>query len=165
MERFIKIVFVITLVMTSSIANAEFNDNGNFTITDTKTELVWQQCYKGRNNDASCSDTTAEDTGGWEDALIYCEGLSLASVGDWRLPNIKELRSIIDYAKTNPVLDSVFYIAPGNFVFHPYWSSTVYGNPSLPSYAWTVNIYNGKMDVIPWGNSSQTYTRCVRGGQ
>src|SRR3989338_5085700 len=73
-----------------------FTDNGNGTVTDNDTGLMWQK----------------EDDGvtrTWESAIIYCEGLSLGSYSDWRLPNIKELESITDATKDNPAIDTTYF--------------------------------------------------------
>ena len=57
-------------------------DNGDGTVTDNRTGLIWQQGEPGAMT--------------WNSALTYCEGLSLAGSTDWRLPNIKELESLVD---------------------------------------------------------------------
>ena len=58
-------------------------DNGDGTITDTTTGLMWQQ-------------STQEDMD-WESVISYCESLTLGGYNDWRLPNINELKSLVDY--------------------------------------------------------------------
>jgi hypothetical protein len=85
-----------------------FTDNGNGTITDNNTGLMWQK---------EDDNTTRR----WESAISYCEGLSLGSYTDWRLPNIKELRSIVDNTKYNPAIDTTYF--PNTASFN-YWSST-----------------------------------------
>jgi hypothetical protein len=62
-----------------------FTDNGNGTVSDNASGLLWQQ------GDYHSSD--------FDDAITYCEGLSLASRTDWRLPNAKALQGIIDYER------------------------------------------------------------------
>jgi hypothetical protein len=64
----------------------DFADNGNGTVTDHATGLMWQQ-----------GDSVV--TQNWEQALAYAEGLELAGYRDWRLPNAKELQSIVDYTR------------------------------------------------------------------
>lgn len=70
----------------------DFVNNGDGTITDRATGLTWQQADSGKGMN-------------WQDALAYAENLTLAGQQDWRLPNAKELQSIIDYnrspSKTN----------------------------------------------------------------
>ena len=74
-----------------------FIDNGDGTITDTVTGLMWQKA-------------TAPGTYTWEQALTYCENLTLAGdYSDWRLPNRNELQSIVDYSRYNPAIDTTFF--------------------------------------------------------
>ena len=72
-----------------------FTDNGDGTITDSSTGLMWMK------ND---SGTTMN----WSAALNYAEGIEFAMFTDWRLPNAKELQSIVDYTHapdaTNPTM-------------------------------------------------------------
>lgn len=70
-----------------------FSDNGDGTITDEATGLMWT---KSDNREGVL----------WEDALAYCEGLELAGYDDWRLPNAKELQSIVDYSRSPDTTDS-----------------------------------------------------------
>lgn len=77
-----------------------FVDNGDGTITDNATGLMWQQADDGNTRD-------------WENSLSYCENLTLAGHSDWRLPNAKELQSIIEYtrcpdATNSPAIDPLF---------------------------------------------------------
>ncbi len=96
-------------------------ENGDDTITDDATGLTWTQ----------------NDTGealGWEAALDHCESLSLAGSDDWRLPNIKELQSLVDYDRSpdttdSAAIDPVFNLTPitneaGESDYGSYWSST-----------------------------------------
>lgn len=99
----------------------EFVENRDGTVTDLATGLTWTQSDTGVGLD-------------WESALAYCESLSLAGIDDWRLPNIKELHSIVDYGRSpdttnSPAVDPIFDLTEitneaserdwGN-----YWSST-----------------------------------------
>lgn len=121
-------------------------------MTDNNTGLVWQQ-----------EDDDIKRTG--EDALTYCEGLSLAGHNDWRLPNIKELGSIVDYGKAAPAIDETYFpiIYTGEiFGYAEYWSSTAYLD--YTNYAWVVNFEWGffyQRDT-PYGIR---YVRCVSGGE
>ncbi len=71
----------------------QFHDNGDGTITDLSTGLMWSQ-------DDSGADLI------WEDALAWAEDLSLAGRDDWRLPNSKELQSIVDYRRAPDAVGS-----------------------------------------------------------
>ncbi|MBT3200595.1 MAG: DUF1566 domain-containing protein [Phycisphaerales bacterium] len=62
----------------------KLKDNGDGTITDAATGLIWQKADSVK-------------TLNWKQALSYAEGLKLAGHDDWRLPNVKELQTIIDY--------------------------------------------------------------------
>lgn len=91
----------------------DFVDNGDGTVTDRASQLTWQQADDGK-------------TRNWQQALAYCQDLSLADHNDWRLPNIKELQSIVDYTRHDPALDTnVFTQHDKNGWF---WSSTTHGD-------------------------------------
>jgi len=96
-------------------------DNGDGTITDQATGLTWTQ---NDNGDGML----------WAEALTYCELLSLGGSDDWRLPNIKELHSIVDYSRSpditdSPAIDPLFNLTSitneaGQPDYGFYWSST-----------------------------------------
>ncbi|HZX48176.1 MAG TPA: DUF1566 domain-containing protein [Nitrospirota bacterium] len=142
-------VFVICMaflymVLPGVSAAGSLTDNGNGTVTDSGTHLMWQQ---GENSSMT-----------WEAALSYCEGLTLAAQTDWRLPNIKELSSIVDDTRYNPSIDTTYF--PGT-ISSGYWSSTTHAG--YTSLAWLVGFSSGST-----GNGFKTfslYARCVRGGQ
>ena len=125
-------------------AASAFTDNGDGTVTDGKTGLMWQQ----------------EDDGNirnWEAALNYCESLTHAGASDWRLPNLKELSSIVDRGKYNPAIDTTYF---PNTNSRWYWSSTV--RADYTSYACYVYFRYGNDRYDHRSNGS--YVRCVRGG-
>ena len=121
----------------------------NGVVSDSKTTLEWQDNY----SDNADSVKSAK----WTDAIDYCEGLSLNSQDDWRLPNKKELLSIVDYGTYNPVISSVFEKTTSNY----YWSSTTAASNTY--YAWRVNFSYGYAGY--YYKSDSTYVRCVRAGQ
>jgi hypothetical protein len=129
-----------------SILNAEIiRDADTGIVTDTSSQLMWQ-------DDAIGTDTT------WQNAIERCETLTLGSYSDWRLPNINELKSIVDRSKVYPAIVTGFVnTSSSNF----YWSSTTYEN--LKSYAWLVDFYYGRVGYDSKGNN--LYVRCVRDGQ
>lgn len=106
-------------VTTYGINN--YSDNGDGTITDNATALMWQQADDGNTYD-------------WENSLSFCENLTLSGYSDWRLPNAKELHSIIDYTRTpsvtnSPAIDPLFSCSSfnnpeGNPNYGSYWTSS-----------------------------------------
>ena len=125
--------------------STSYTDIGNETVTDIKTGLVWQKGDDGT-------------TRNWETALSYCEGLTLGGKTDWRLPNIKELSSIVDYTKSTFTIDDAFSTLLNSSSID-YWSSTTY--MSSTSIKWAVSFYNS-----PWiagSNANGYYVRCVQG--
>ena len=101
-----------------------YQDNGDGTITDNATGLMWVQ------NPCLCTDENGAPwvyMGGgeplestWAEAITRCEGLVYAGYDDWRLPNINELMSIVEYGKRTPAVDPIFRLDLNK----PYWSST-----------------------------------------
>jgi hypothetical protein len=111
----------------------------------------------------SRSNGVVSDNGGtikhssWSDAISYCEILSLDSKNDWRLPNLNELTSLVDYTKFNPSLDVIFQNPNSN----GYWSSTSPSNNNVT--AWIVYFYYGTQTNSSKDTSNSV--RCVRAGQ
>jgi len=137
---------------TTAVFAGSFTDNGNGTVTDGVTNLMWQQCSDGLST--GCTGTAATVT--WNNAIVYCEGLSLGGFTDWRLPNVKELKSIADTTKSRPAIDAVYF---PNTIALRYWSSTSYAADTTN--AWFVYFDDGFADGI--GKSTVFYVRCVRG--
>ncbi|MDM8528871.1 DUF1566 domain-containing protein [Anaerolineales bacterium HSG24] len=114
----------------------DFQDNEDSTITDKATNLMWQQADDGT-------------TRNWGDSLSYCEGLSLANHTDWRLPNVKELQSIVDYDKTDyPAIDDIFTTTSDESWF---WTSTTHGdNKAYASYVAFGKAYSKLADATDY---------------
>jgi murein DD-endopeptidase MepM/ murein hydrolase activator NlpD len=122
-----------------------FIDNGDGTVTDMTTGLMWQQ--------------TEAKAMTWEKALAYCKDLDLAGYRDWQLPNIRELLSLVDDSSHEPSIDTAYF--PG---CRPsiYWSSTTHS--AYPSFAWYVGFKDGQ--VRGGGHKGRrNYVRAVRGGR
>ena len=85
----------------------DFVDNGDGTISDRATGLMWQKTDDGKGRD-------------WREALDYAEHLQLAGYDDWRLPDQKELHSIVDYDFI-PAINPIFQMSDPKGWF---WSST-----------------------------------------
>src|SRR2546426_88035 len=87
-------------------ATLSYTDNGDGTITDNNTNLVWEK----QSDDGSIHDKDNLYT--WDDAFaVHVAGLNatnFAGHNDWRLPNVKELQSIVDYENFNPAVAPAF---------------------------------------------------------
>ena len=97
----------------------------------------------------------------WEQALAYCEDMDFGGYTDWRLPTIKELRSIVDYSRFSPAINTTYFHNTSNTVASLYWSSTT--NAGGGGGVWVVVFYYGCDTSTSKGNSG--YVRAVRGGQ
>ena len=134
-----------------------FSDRGDGTVRDNLTGLIWLK-------DAGC---IGQQT--WVNALETCNalaspacGLTDGSVaGDWRLPNLRELQSLIDYGRFAPALPEGHPFTIEQFYF--YWSSTTSQNVSYPNNSWGVRIQDGyvRYDGPPY----EFFAWCVRGDQ
>ena len=120
---------------TGCPSEGRFVDNGDGTVTDNCTGLMWQKDTADTNGDGQSTD---QDFLGWCEALAYCENLSFAGHDDWRLPNVRELQSIVDYGRFDPAVEPVFSVLPENAA---YWSST--SSASDPGSAWSINFRVG----------------------
>ena len=102
-----------------------FTDNNDGTITDSATSLMWMQ------------DDNAEAIL-WQDALKYAEGKEFAGYSDWRLPDVKELQSLVDYTRSpattkSAAIDPLFNCSQltdelGEKDYPWYWSSTTHAS-------------------------------------
>ena len=132
-----------------------YTSHPNGTISDMSTGLVWEKKTAANEFDAYY----------WDEAFAYVAGLNALRFGgydDWRLPNIRELASLIDYGKFNPAIASELDDC-GNgscTVAGSYWSSTT--AESATFLAWRVNFYDGAHLV--GGKTFTMRVRAVRGG-
>ena len=116
-----------------------FVDNGDGSVTDHATGLTWQKADSDRTMD-------------WKQALAYAEGLELAGHSDWRLPNVKELQSIVDYGRAPDAVDPARRGAAIDSAFEL---------TTTESWSWssTTHIENGFGYYVAFGQSFSTRTR------
>lgn len=142
-----------------STPNADLIDNGNQTVTHSKTGLMWKQCEEGRT-DAGCFGRPALYLD-WAQALGAATSANVdkfAGYDDWRLPNWKELQSIIEtgcrFWTSNlsrfPTADVT-----------DYWTSTTDGSDRTR--AWQVSFGSGYSSTAVKSELNQV--RLVRSGQ
>ena len=144
-----------------------FTDNQNGTVTDKLTKLIWMK------------KANAFGTKTWDDALTTANGLKSgdagtglndgSKAGDWRLPNVRELQSLIDYAFSNPALPNT--LGTGQWTegrpfqgvkSDDYWSSSTMAVG--PDNAWYVNFWTGNLYMESAGKINLKWVWCVRGG-
>ena len=145
--------------------NPRFTDNGNGTVTDNFTGLIWLK-------NANCFGTRT-----WNDALSDCNGLASGScgltdgsnAGDWRLPNRRELFSLISDGCSGPAVPNTAGTGRASegdpfismvIVGDHYWSSTT---DRVSGHAWGLNMYKGYMLYYDKTEENQ-YVWPVRGG-
>ena len=114
--------------------------------TDSTTGLMWQD-----NSDAKSLELN------WNDAIEYCQELTLDGYSDWRLPSIKELQTLVDISKYKPAIKGGL----DNTASYYYWSSSVHVSDS--SQAWVVHFGDGGTNH--YKKAGKLYVRCVRVGQ
>jgi hypothetical protein len=174
-------------VRGSAYGKNNFVDNGDGTVTDRATGLMWMKA-------------DSKKTMNWEQALEHAESLEYAGYDDWRLPNVKELQSIVDYNRApdarsasarGAAINPIFDLADKESWF---WTGTTHIENLFGYYvcfgqAFSARKWNGKPmnahgagavrsdpktgDPSKWANGLGpqsdairifNYVRCVRGG-
>jgi hypothetical protein len=136
--------------------NPRFTDNGDQTLTDHLTGLIWT---KDANPDAK--------TNTWQQALVYIKSLNSSNYlghNDWRLPNRNELATLLNQGQNS----SAVWLTGFGFTniqsdYFYYWSSTSFASNPV-EYAWAVNMEKGHVDAHA-KSSEIVYVWPVRTGQ
>ena len=170
MRYIAQILLVLPLVLGQQVGKAQtciidkvipttpderFIDRGDGSVQDKHTGLIWMRCSLGQVWDgATCSGTAAVYT--WQQALQEAAGYTFAGSSTWRLPNVNELKSIVEKACYDPAINLTAFPATPSA---PFWTAS----PLAPGYdyAWIVsfnygNAYGGHK------NSSSYFVRLVR---
>ncbi len=123
------------LVMTGEAQAERFVDNGNGTVTDTVTGLMWTK------------DANMFGTLNWDDAMSSCSSFSISGIGGWRLPSKDELvdlyRAIRGGHPFTGVQSYSYWSSTISYLDHPYhvhmqYGLTSFSNPNLPIHVWCV---------------------------
>jgi len=111
----------------------DFIDNNDGTIYDEATQLTWMKSDSGSEQFNALGLSGALN---WEKALLFCENLNYANSDTWRLPNAKELQSIVDYTRSpnttssaaiNELFNATSIINANALTDYPfYWTSTTH---------------------------------------
>jgi Protein of unknown function (DUF1566) len=143
-----------------------YTDNGDGTATDNNTLLMWEvkTAVAGSVHNVN-NPYTWSSSGSAPDGTLFTDFLDTLNTSpcfaghcDWRVPNVKELQSIVDYGENTPAIDPSF---PGPTAASVYWASTA--NAGNPSDAWVVGFSIGFVSSATKFNNF--LARAVRGGQ
>lgn len=130
-------MILIGLIVPNFLLAQRFSQNGEI-VYDSKTQLYWQS-----------NPSTKKFT--WDEAKDYCQNLTYGGKIDWRLPNLYELKSLMDYKK---------YIVTNRIkikTYNWYWTSSVTDNDN--SIPWGVDFNRGD----GWYHKSRrSYALCMR---
>jgi len=124
-----------------------FTDNGNATVTDSYTGLMWDQ-YADRIMNVD-----------YEGALNGCENLMLAGYNDWRIPMMADINSLIGYQ--GGYLEANFpFVSVACFI--PYWTNSLV-SPAIPDFYW--GLKHDAWTPVPLYSEDNASTWCVRSQQ
>ena len=129
---------------------------GQYLVTDSVTGLMWQGCAAGRTG-STCPGPASTFT--WQEALDYCRDLTWADFTDWYLPNLDELRSIVDENRSSAIIDATAFGGIAGLYF--FWSSTSRDGDASRALHVDFNHY-GHVDYND--KAMKCAVRCVRRG-
>jgi hypothetical protein len=144
--------------LPASNPDSVYTVHGNGTVTDTRTGLMWKQCAEGLSG-ATCESGSAQSFT-WADALDHAETSTFAGYTDWRLPNVKELSSLVEDCRGSPSINTERF---PNTPSSNFWSGSPLANALGSNYAWSVYFSGGIADDSLRSHSNRV--RLVRGGQ
>ena len=141
--------------------NSHYKDNSDGTVTDTKTGLMWKRCSEGQVwNGNTCVGEAS--TIGWDEAMPNDKQRpwpAFAGHDDWRLPDVKEMQSIVDYGRYRPSIDTNRFPNTPDVLF---WTASP--NAYYSDYSWFVGFGFGFVNDGS-RNHYRYAVRLVRGGQ
>lgn len=130
----------------------------NGTVLDKKTALTWMRCALGQTwHNGKCTGSAQRYK--WRFALLAAKNTVFAGNRDWRMPNIKELQSLVENHCYDPTINLTAFPNSNNDTW--YWSSSPVADHSRD--AWSISFNHG---YDAWSiNVSDHYVRLVRSGQ
>lgn len=157
--------------ITAETPTSQFTFDSTGTATDTKTGLMWQRCPVGTNYSNAGTPTnytddlcTAENALlSWPNALKAAQTANtklLSGYGDWRVPHLPELKSIVEHRNYDPAINPVVFPSYNSSAF---WTSTPPGHSGYENSATAIFFKDGD-DIWP-KRSAELYVRLVRTAQ
>jgi hypothetical protein len=158
-----KTFFVQLVRGPSDYGTNSFTDNGDSTVTDASTGLMWSKADSGTGMT-------------WQDALAWVQARNAANYlghNDWRLPNLTELQSLVDYANApdsngKPAIDTTFFTCTGitnengDADYPYYWTSTTHAGYSTTGSAGGQAAYIPFGRALGWPSTPSASTRSAR---
>lgn len=143
-------------LILATAPDSRFQANGDGTVTDLSTGLIWKQCAEGLSGADCLTGSLSAFT--WQQALQHAEAQVFAGSSLWRLPNKNELASLVERRCIQPAINGRFFPnTPSSW----FWSSSPYAYDS--GLAWNVRFHNGHVKV--YDKDDAGYVRLVSGGQ
>ena len=139
----------------SEASSPSYKDNGDGTITDNRTGLMWVKSGYADTDTTPATTYTADGAWRrylWEDSILYCERLDYAGHADWRLPKVKELVSIMDF-QSRPVINAAYFTNTRSGLYD---TSTT--NAAILGFKMDVNFDAGEVG----SNNKAAEPKCVR---
>ncbi len=126
-----------------------FTDNGDGTVMDNVTGLVWQKADGGEMI--------------WSNAVVYAQTNRVGGQSDWRVPASHEAFSILDHGRVNPALNTNYFTLSAA----QYWWTA---DPQVAdaTHVWAINAGGGigahrQSETLSAGGTNRYHVRCVRG--
>ncbi len=142
--------------ITTTKPLAKFQLNADGTVLDTTTKLMWSRCLVGQSWDSSSSTCTGTPQQlDWAEALSEAKRSTLASFTTWRLPNAKEVLTLIERSCVDPAINLTAFPASNS---ENMWTGTTL--VSQPQRAWAIAMYSGKNNTKD--KVTRLYVRLVR---
>ena len=144
-------------IQASNPTSVYLADSANGTVTDTRTGLMWDRCARGLSGVGCATGTASIFT--WQAALNAAATIgTYKGYNDWRLPNLKELRSLVEECRINPSINEFAFPNTSASLF---LSGSPYAGDATS--AWGVGFLVGNAAVV--GRSGAYQVRLVRAGQ
>lgn len=126
------------ITVTKPLANFQLNADG--TVLDKTTKLMWSRCLVGQSWDSSsnsCTGTAQQLD--WSEALLESKRTTLAGYSTWRLPNAKEVLTLVERSCVDPAINLTAFPASNS---ENMWTGTTVVNQ--PERSWAIAMYSGK---------------------
>lgn len=142
------------ITTTKPLAGFQLNTDG--TVLDNTTKLMWSRCLVGQSWDSSSSSCTGTAQQlDWSEALLEGKRSTLAGYSTWRLPNAKEVLTLIERSCVDPAINITAFPSSNS---ENMWTGTTM--ITEPERAWAIAMYSGKNNTK--GKNTRLYVRLVR---